>query len=151
MNPSPRAPRRDPLTWLLLVPIRAYRRFVSPGIAPRCRYAPTCSAYAVEALEVHGPVKGLLLAGWRLLRCNPWSLGGVDHVPPRGRWRPDAWVPPADWAGDDPSIVVPLPMGMQGVAAPTTPATHEGGAALVDDDLPAAAGHPAGAVGVPIP
>lgn len=81
--------------------IRFYQRFISPAFPQRCRYAPTCSAYAAEAIEVHGAAKGLVLGVWRVLRCNPWSLGGVDHVPARGRWRPDPWVPPDDWPGHD--------------------------------------------------
>lgn len=71
----------------LIAAIRWYQRTVSPGLPRRCRYYPTCSAYAVEALDVHGPVKGLLLAAWRLLRCNPLTKGGVDHVPEQGQWR----------------------------------------------------------------
>lgn len=100
------------LSFLLSLPIHAYRRFLSPLTPPCCRYYPSCSTYAVEALHVHGPIKGLLLAGWRLLRCNPWSLGGVDHVPPRGQWKAEEWCPPHDWVGHldlDP----PFPMGME--------------------------------------
>lgn len=156
--PTTTARVRNPLTWLLLQPIHFYRRFVSPALPPTCRYAPTCSAYAVEALSVHGPLKGLLLATWRLLRCNPWSLGGVDHVPERGRWRPSAWVPPSDWAGNDETVEVPLPMGMdapeQGPSPTPDPTavcggrSHEGGHALVHDH-PAAAGRTADARRVP--
>jgi uncharacterized protein len=61
-------------------PIRIYQRFVSPALPRRCKYEPTCSAYAVEAIRLHGPVKGLVLAVWRVLRCNPWSHGGHDPV-----------------------------------------------------------------------
>ena len=83
--------------------MRFYQRFISPMCAPRCRYYPTCSSYALGALHTHGLVKGTILAVWRILRCNPWSLGGVDEVPARGKWTGEAWVPPADWAGyDDP-------------------------------------------------
>lgn len=74
---------RNPLTWLLVGLVRGYQLIVSPWLAPRCRYYPSCSSYAVTALRVHGPVRGTGLAVWRVLRCNPWSLGGVDHVPPR--------------------------------------------------------------------
>ena len=84
---------------IALAPIRFYQRFISPGLPPRCKYAPTCSAYAVRAIEVHGIIKGTLLASWRLLRCNPWSNGGVDHVPLQGQWSAPPWVPPDDWAG----------------------------------------------------
>ena len=89
----------------------AYQRFISPALGPRCRYAPSCSTYALQAIRVHGPIKGFVLGAWRLLRCNPWSLGGVDHVPERGRWKPDPWVPPDDWAGHD-NWVRPEPMGL---------------------------------------
>lgn len=61
--------------------VRGYQLVVSPWFGPRCRYYPSCSAYAVTALQRHGAVRGLGLASWRLLRCNPWSDGGVDHVP----------------------------------------------------------------------
>jgi putative membrane protein insertion efficiency factor len=131
-----------PLTRAIIAPIRLYRRLISPGLPPRCRYAPTCSAYAVEALEVHGPVKGLVLAAWRLLRCNPWSAGGVDRVPARGRWRPDPWVPPEDWAGLDEDLERPVPMGLDGSPI------DEGGAALGPAELPASAGRPADATRV---
>ncbi len=67
------------LIWL----VRAYQLLISPLTPPSCRYYPSCSAYAVTALERFGPIKGTYLAVWRVLRCNPWSLGGVDHVPPR--------------------------------------------------------------------
>jgi uncharacterized protein len=92
------APPRNPVTWLLVGLVRAYQLVVSPWFAPRCRYYPSCSTYAVTALRVHGPIRGTALAIWRVLRCNPWSLGGVDHVPPRADSRaPDAGVrPPAD-------------------------------------------------------
>lgn len=66
--------------------IRFYQRKISPMFPARCRYAPTCSQYALEAIEVHGSLKGTLLAVWRLLRCNPRTKGGVDRVPPRGQW-----------------------------------------------------------------
>ena len=67
----------------LVLPIRFYQKFISPAIPARCRYYPSCSAYAVEAIRVHGVGRGLLLAGWRLLRCNPFSDGGLDPVPPK--------------------------------------------------------------------
>jgi uncharacterized protein len=62
------------------LPIHAYRRLVSPLLGPRCKYHPTCSRYALDALREYGVARGLVLAGWRLLRCNPWSHGGVDHA-----------------------------------------------------------------------
>ena len=60
---------------------RAYKRVVSPFIPPSCRFHPTCSEYAAQAVEVHGALKGSALASGRLLRCNPWSAGGFDPVP----------------------------------------------------------------------
>ena len=65
---------------IAVAPIVAYRRWVSPALAPRCRYHPSCSRYAVEAIEEFGILRGLVLATWRLLRCNPWSHGGLDPV-----------------------------------------------------------------------
>jgi putative membrane protein insertion efficiency factor len=61
-------------------PILVYSRFISPALPRRCKYEPTCSRYAVEAIREYGILRGLMLAGWRLLRCNPWSHGGYDPV-----------------------------------------------------------------------
>ena len=61
-------------------PIRAYQRLISPLLGSRCRYYPSCSEYAAQAIGRFGILRGLVLAGWRLLRCNPWSPGGVDLV-----------------------------------------------------------------------
>ncbi|WP_152188957.1 membrane protein insertion efficiency factor YidD [Georgenia satyanarayanai] len=72
----------------LALVVRAYQLIVSPWFGPTCRYYPSCSAYAVTALRRHGAVRGVGLAGWRLLRCNPWSRGGIDHVPQRGEPMP---------------------------------------------------------------
>ena len=68
------------LTAVLLAPVRAYQRFISPALPRRCKYHPTCSAYAVDAVLEFGVLRGLVLAGWRLLRCNPLSRGGYDPV-----------------------------------------------------------------------
>lgn len=68
---------------VLLAPIRFYQRFVSPALPPSCRYYPTCSSYAVEALLAHGALRGSWLAVRRLGRCHPWHEGGYDPVPPR--------------------------------------------------------------------
>jgi uncharacterized protein len=68
---------------LLIAPIRLYQRLISPAIAPRCRYYPTCSSYAAEAIRELGPIRGAILAAWRLLRCNPWSHGGFDELSDR--------------------------------------------------------------------
>jgi putative membrane protein insertion efficiency factor len=61
-------------------PIEAYSRFISPAFPRRCKYEPTCSRYASQAVMEFGILRGLVLAGWRLLRCNPWSHGGFDPV-----------------------------------------------------------------------
>jgi uncharacterized protein len=66
---------------LLTVPIVAYRRYVSPALPARCRFYPTCSAYAQEALAKHGALRGIVLSVWRLLRCHPFHPGGYDPVP----------------------------------------------------------------------
>jgi putative membrane protein insertion efficiency factor len=71
------------LRALILVPIKAYRRFVSPAIPNRCKYYPSCSAYAVEAIREVGALRGSILAAWRLVRCNPFSHGGYDPVEDR--------------------------------------------------------------------
>jgi uncharacterized protein len=63
-----------------IVPVRAYRLLVSPLLAPRCKYHPSCSQYALDALREFGLWRGLVLTAWRLLRCNPWSHGGVDYA-----------------------------------------------------------------------
>jgi len=68
------------LRAVAIAPIRFYQRFVSPALPARCKYAPTCSAYAAQAIREYGILRGLVLAGWRLLRCNPWSHGGWDPV-----------------------------------------------------------------------
>jgi uncharacterized protein len=78
---------KRPIAALLIAPIRLYRRWISPAFAPRCRYYPTCSAYAVEAIREMGPIRGLILAAWRLLRCNPFSHGGVDELSDRRLFR----------------------------------------------------------------
>jgi len=69
------------LGWLLMLPIRFYRRFISPLTPPSCRFTPTCSQYAIEAITKHGPFKGTWLAIKRLLRCRPGGGSGYDPVP----------------------------------------------------------------------
>ena len=68
---------------IFIAPIRFYQFAVSPLFGPRCKYYPSCSEYTVQAIREHGPLKGIGLGVWRILRCNPFSHGGVDHVPPR--------------------------------------------------------------------
>lgn len=66
---------------VLIMPIRFYQKFISPFTPPVCRFTPTCSQYAVEAIRKHGPIKGLYLAIRRILRCHPWGGSGYDPVP----------------------------------------------------------------------
>lgn len=66
---------------IILALIRFYQKAISPLTPPKCKYYPTCSCYACTAVERFGAVKGSALAVWRLLRCNPWSMGGIDYVP----------------------------------------------------------------------
>ena len=65
---------------LLIAPIRLYQRFISPGLPSRCKFHPSCSEYAVQAIRSYGILRGTVLAAWRLLRCNPFSHGGYDPV-----------------------------------------------------------------------
>jgi putative membrane protein insertion efficiency factor len=76
MVPLSRLPRQ-----LLVLPIRGYQRFISPALPPSCRFTPSCSAYAVEAITRHGVLRGSWLAARRLVRCHPFHPGGVDPVP----------------------------------------------------------------------
>jgi uncharacterized protein len=75
------------LTAILMAVIGAYQRWISPGLPRRCKYHPTCSAYAAEAIRELGPLRGAIVAGWRLLRCNPFSKGGIDDVCDRTLFR----------------------------------------------------------------
>ena len=68
------------LRRIATAPVRFYQRLISPGLPARCKYYPSCSEYAVQAVRGYGILRGVVLAAWRLLRCNPWSHGGVDFV-----------------------------------------------------------------------
>lgn len=87
METSRTGSRPGPLAWILLLPVHLYRKVIAPLLPPLCRFYPSCSAYAVESLTVHGAFKGGALTVWRLLRCGPWHPGGLDPVPPRGQAR----------------------------------------------------------------
>lgn len=76
------------LREIVAAPVRVYRSAISPGLPARCKYHPSCSAYAVEAVRRYGVMRGGVLAAWRLLRCNPWSHGGVDFVDDQRLFRP---------------------------------------------------------------
>lgn len=72
---------KSPVKSALLLLIRIYQLCISPMVGPRCRFYPTCSSYAMEAIRVHGAAMGMLLAIKRLCKCNPWHPGGFDPVP----------------------------------------------------------------------
>lgn len=72
---------KNPVASMVLLAIRGYRRFISPALPPSCRFTPTCSAYALTAIERHGVVRGGWLAVKRIARCHPWNPGGYDPVP----------------------------------------------------------------------
>ena len=72
---------------VLVFLIRIYQKALSPLLGKNCRFEPTCSQYAVEAITVHGCIKGCILAAWRIVRCNPWGGMGWDPVPPKNDWR----------------------------------------------------------------
>ncbi|MEC9197579.1 MAG: membrane protein insertion efficiency factor YidD [Pseudomonadota bacterium] len=73
----------SPLARILALPVHGYRLLLSPWIGHSCRFQPTCSVYALEALEKHGAFKGGYMAAVRIIRCNPWGGSGFDPVPPR--------------------------------------------------------------------
>jgi hypothetical protein len=72
---------------VVLAPVTVYQRLISPALPRRCKYEPTCSRYAVQAVGEYGILRGLVLATWRLLRCNPWSHGGYDPVGAQGLFK----------------------------------------------------------------
>ena len=78
-----------------ILPIRGYQLVLSPMVGERCKYYPSCSQYAAQAIQRFGILRGLVLAGWRLLRCNPWSRGGFDPVEEQRLFKPRATVPSA--------------------------------------------------------
>ena len=78
-----------PFRFLLINMVRGYRKWISPGLPPSCRYHPSCSTYGLQALQTHGAAKGLALTSWRIVKCNPFTEGGVNPIPPKGKWRSD--------------------------------------------------------------
>ena len=94
------APRTGTFWFIIDIPrniliglLVAYRKLISPLYGDVCRYFPSCSAYGLEAVTQHGVLKGIVLTLWRILRCNPWSHGGVDHVPEGPRIWPEDKLP----------------------------------------------------------
>jgi uncharacterized protein len=83
------------LRRVAVLPIRAYQLLLSPMVGQRCKYYPSCSEYAAQAVQRYGILRGLVLAGWRLLRCNPWSRGGFDPVEEQRLFKPRAAAPSA--------------------------------------------------------
>ena len=75
---------------LVLAPLHLYRRVISPGLGQRCRYHPSCSEYALDAVREYGVIRGGVLAAWRVMRCNPWARGGFDPVARQTIFRPRA-------------------------------------------------------------
>jgi putative membrane protein insertion efficiency factor len=108
--------RRRPVRRALLGAIRFYSRAISPALPPRCRFYPTCSAYAAEAIERHGAVRGTWLAVRRLAKCAPWHPGGVDPVPER------TGTTDADRASSSPAAAGP-PDAPRHSSTPTTAPT----------------------------
>ncbi len=83
------------LRRVAVLPIRAYQLLLSPLVGQRCKYYPSCSEYAAQAVQRYGILRGLVLGGWRLLRCNPWSRGGFDPVEEQRLFKPRAAAPSA--------------------------------------------------------
>ncbi|GAA1823674.1 membrane protein insertion efficiency factor YidD [Nesterenkonia flava] len=86
-------PLKQAPSYPLVLFIRLWRWLISPLYGQVCSFYPSCSAYGLEAVTVHGLAKGSAFTAWRILRCNPWTGGGVDHVPPSGRMWPEDRVP----------------------------------------------------------
>ena len=87
------------VTAILLAPVRLYQRFISPALPARCKYHPSCSSYAAQAVRDLGPVRGTVVAAWRLARCNPWSNGGYDPLSARTLFRDPDSAPTAEPSG----------------------------------------------------
>jgi hypothetical protein len=89
------------MKFVALAILRLYKRWISPSLLPSCRYVPTCSEYAMEAIERYGALRGGLMAAWRLLRCHPFVKGGYDPVvkDPTPNMVPDKWAACSHAAG----------------------------------------------------
>nr|NLD40297.1 membrane protein insertion efficiency factor YidD [Actinomycetales bacterium] len=102
----------NPLQWVGIKLVRFYQLAISPWLGPSCKYYPSCSAYAIEAVRVQGFFRGSALATWRILRCNPWSAGGVDFPPGSTLEVP---IPP----DDDDAFVAPDSSPSEDAAGPS--------------------------------
>ena len=71
---------------IFIFPIKLYKKYISPALGTNCRFQPSCSEYMMEAIEIHGVAKGLILGTWRIMRCNPFCKNGYDPVPPKHSW-----------------------------------------------------------------
>jgi hypothetical protein len=119
---SPEPPRRrGPVARALLASIGFYSRAISPALPPRCRFAPTCSAYAAEAVAVHGAARGSWLALRRLLKCAPWHPGGYDPVPAPSAATTPGPVPPGT-GGDARTSMTAAPLPGAAADGPCRPA-----------------------------
>ncbi|MCM1226794.1 MAG: membrane protein insertion efficiency factor YidD [Clostridium sp.] len=74
------------MKYIMIGIIKFYKKCISPLFPPCCKYYPSCSSYALEAVRKFGFIRGVMLAVWRILRCNPWSMGGIDYVPEKFRF-----------------------------------------------------------------
>ena len=74
------------MKYIFIVILKGYKKYISPHLGNNCRFSPTCSEYAMEAIETHGSIKGVVLTSWRLLRCNPFGKVGYDPPPEKGYW-----------------------------------------------------------------
>lgn len=105
---QPASRRAGPVATVLLVPVRFYRKWISPALPPSCRFTPSCSAYAVEALTTHGALRGTWLTARRLLRCGPWHPGGYDPVPERRSRQADPLDTAEPAASTQPTRQIPV-------------------------------------------
>ncbi len=95
-----------PFRMLLIGLIRGYQKFISPMFGPSCRLYPSCSRYGLDAVRQHGAAKGTILTGARLVRCNPWTKGGINPVPEPGAWRSPVNLDGSPRNGDNDDIAV---------------------------------------------
>lgn len=112
----------SPAAWLAVGAVRTYQWTLRPILGGQCRFYPSCSDYAAEALRTHGAIRGAGLAGWRILRCNPWCQGGCDEVPDNMPWKRRQASPSA---GLFTGLLPPDSGSVPAAATPTTAATDQ--------------------------